>query len=426
MTPWPKQSRNQFLLRLDSSVAFPIHPTNNEGQPVTTPPISTELFRHSAQRRGSDSGKWRYYGEDVLPLWVADMDFASPQPIMDAIHRRVHHGVFGYGGESDELAAIFCQRMADFYNWTITPEDLIFLPGLVCGLNVVSRAVGDPRDGILVNTPVYPPFLSAPTNQGKSLNVAELAVSQEGNHLRYEVDFDAFEAAISPHTRLFLLCNPHNPVGRSYTQDEQLRMAEICARHDMLICSDEIHCDLLLDETAHFPMASLDPEIAQRTITLMAPSKTFNMPGLGCSLAIVQNPQLRAQINRAQAGIVPHVNLLGYSAAVAAYRDCEEWRQALLVHLAAMRDLAAATITAQMPGIHFTLPESTYLMWLDCRQVIEGNPQKFFLENAKVALNDGKSFGQGGEGFVRLNLGTCENVLTQALGQMQEALSALP
>ncbi|MFO7634208.1 MAG: aminotransferase class I/II-fold pyridoxal phosphate-dependent enzyme, partial [Caldilinea sp.] len=250
-------------------------------------------FDQVIERRGTDSGKWGYYPEDVLPMWVADMDFAAPQPIIDALMRRVEHGVFGYGMDSKVLKQTLVDRMARLYGWAIQPDDIVMLPGLVSGLNIVSRAIGERGDGVLINTPVYGPFLTAPVNQYRTLQSAPLHVAKTGRRLHYGLNMEGLHAARHPQTKLFLLCNPHNPVGRAFTRSELTEIAAFCEQHDLVICSDEIHCDLLLDGTQHIPIASLSPEIAQRTVTLMAPSKTFNIPGLGASFAIVQNPALR-------------------------------------------------------------------------------------------------------------------------------------
>ncbi len=383
-------------------------------------------FDEPVERRGSDSGKWHYFGADVLPMWVADMDFRSPAPIIKALHERIEHGVFGYGLDSPELKTVMCERMQRLYNWTITPEDIVFWPGLVCGLNVVSRAIGERGDGVLVNTPVYPPFLSAPINQERTLNSAALDAQVTGQQLHYATDDAAFAAAIQPNTKLFLLCNPHNPVGRAYTRNELTRMADICLRHNLTICSDEIHSDLLLGDARHIPIASIDPEIAERTVTIMAPSKTYNLPGLGCSMAIIQNAALRRQVQKAADGIVPHVNVLGYVAAIAAYAECEDWLDQLRAYLTGNRDFLVAYVKEHMPTLRTTVPEATYLAWLDCQQTgIEDNAQKFFLEKAKVALNDGAIFGQGGAGFVRLNFGCTRATLQEGLEKMRVALESV-
>uniref|UniRef100_A0A7C1FG43 cysteine-S-conjugate beta-lyase n=1 Tax=Caldilinea aerophila TaxID=133453 RepID=A0A7C1FG43_9CHLR len=375
------------------------------------------------ERRGTDSSKWGTFPEDVLPMWVADMDFASPQPIIDALARRIAHGVFGYGLEPQSLKQTLVERMMRLYRWEIRPEDILFLPGLVSGLNVVSRAIGEPGDGVLINTPVYGPFLTAPANQQRTLQSAPLQVRQIGRRLHYELNMEGLAKAIQPHTKLFLLCNPHNPVGRAYTREELSEIAAFCEAHDLVICSDEIHCDLLLDDAHHIPIASLAPEIAQRTITLMAPSKTFNIPGLGASFAIIQNSVLRKRVEKAMAGIVPHVNILGMVAAEAAYTQCDPWLEALRSYLTANRNVAVAFIEQHLPGARFTCPEATYLLWVDLRAVVDGKPADFLLRKAKLAVNDGAWFGEGGEGFVRLNFGCPRRILEEGLRRMAAALN---
>lgn len=379
-------------------------------------------FDEPVNRRGTDSGKWAYYGDDVLPLWVADMDFISPPPVLEALHRRVDHGVFGYGSGSAELAEVVRERLHRLYGWDVAAEELLAMPGVIPGFNAVCRAVGEQGDGVLVQTPVYTPFLRAPANSGRTLEIAEL---QQGED-RYEIDFERFEAAITPRTKLFILCNPHNPVGRVYERWELERLAEICLRHDLWICSDEIHCDLLLDGRRHIPIASLSPEVARRCVTLLSPSKTFNIAGLHCAIAVVQNREMLRQMKVVLAGILSSPDLLGIVAAVAAYREGQPWLDALLPYLVGNRDALVEYLRQHLPSIKMTPLEGTYLAWLDCRESgIVGNPSQFFLQEAKVAMNDGATFGRGGEGFVRLNLGCTRATLMQALSRMQEALARL-
>lgn len=383
-------------------------------------------FDQIIDRRHTDSGKWTYYGDDVLPLWVADMDFVSPQPVIEALHRRVDHGIFGYGTEPDELTQEICDRMYRLYNWAVSPAELIYLPGLVCGINVMCRATGQPGDSVLVQTPVYPPFLTAPGNHNMELAVAPLSLVGHNHTINYEIDFEVFENAIADTTRLFILCNPHNPIGRGFRPDELQQMADICARHNVIICSDEIHSDLLLNGNRHIPLATLSPEIANNCITLLAPSKTFNIAGLDCSAAIVQNKALRQRVKEAMAGIVPHVNVLGYVAALAAYKHGQEWLDQLLPYLAANRDVVVEFVTEQLPNIRTTVPESTYLAWFDCREAgIEGTPYHFFLKEARVAFNNGQDFGEAGEGFVRLNFGCPRSVLNEGLNRIKQALDRI-
>ena len=380
-------------------------------------------FDRVINRRASDSGKWNTYDAEVLPLWVADMDFAVAEPIVNALQERVAHGVFGYGYDSPALLDVLVQRMDRLYGWQITRSDIVLLPGLVSGLNVMARAVGQPGDGVLVNTPVYGPFLSAPLNQGRSVQSAPQHATERDRILHYTADMDALEAALRPETRLFYLCNPHNPTGRAWTRPELGQFAALAERHDLILCSDEIHCDLLLDGQQHIPVASLSPEIAQRSVTLMAPSKTFNIPGLGASFAIVQNKALRTRVQESMAGIVPHINLLGAVAMHAAYAECDEWLANLRTYLGANRDLVVRFVREQLPQVRTTCPEATYLAWLDLNDCgIEGSPQNFLLKTARLAVNEGAWFGEGGEGFVRLNFGCPRSTLLEALERLRGAL----
>jgi cystathionine beta-lyase len=242
----------------------------------------------------------------------------------------------------------------------------------------------------------------------------------------YAIDHDAFERAITDRTRIFILCNPHNPVGRVFQRQELERMAEICLRHNLVICSDEIHCDLIFDGNRHLPIATLSPEIARQAITLMAPSKTFNIAGLQCSIAVIENPELREKYKAARAGLAPEINIMGMVAALAAYGEGGPWLDEALRYLQANRDFLLRYVNEQLPGVRMAKPEGTYLAWLDCRQAnIPGNPHEFFLQEAKVALNDGAAFGRGGEGFVRLNFGCPRSTLAEALEKMKNALTAL-
>ena len=381
-------------------------------------------FDQIIDRRHSDSSKWRKYGADVLPLWVADMDFVSPEPVLRALHARIAHGVFGYGIEIPEFNETVVELLYKRYDWRVSPEALVLLPGVIAGFNLACRAVTVPGDGVLMQTPVYPPILRAPTNVGLTRN--EVALMQQADG-RYGIDFDAFEAAITDRTRMFLLCNPHNPVGRVFQRHELTRMAEVCRRHNLVICADEIHCDLVYQGHPHLPIASLAPEIADRTITLMAPSKTYNLAGLKCAFAIIPNPTMREKFLAARADLVTTANILGYAAALAAYRDGQPWLDQTLRYLESNRDCMRQYVDVHLPTITMGTPEGTYLAWLDCRQagMPHNDPYTFFLAHAKVALNDGETFGQNGKGFVRLNFGCPRATLVQALEQMRQALTRL-
>ncbi len=377
-------------------------------------------FDFLPDRQHTESVKWGVFDKDVLPMWVADMDFRSPEPIIRALQERVSHGVFGYAMEMPELRETIQKHLAESYHWSVSPEEIVFVPGVVKGFNLASHMFSAQGGGVLMQTPVYFPFLSAPANAGLERQEMELTRMQDGS---YCVDYDRFEETITDQTRLFILCNPHNPVGRVFRKEELERMAEICLRHNVMICSDEIHCELLFSGQQHHPIATLSPEVAQNTITLMAPSKTYNIAGLDCSFAVIQNPELRKQYKAAGQGLTGHVNLMGLVAALAAYQSGQEWLEQALVYLEANRDYLYRTVRDELPGIHMTSPEGTYLAWLDCREAgIEGNPQKFFLDKARVALNEGATFGKGGEGFVRLNFGCPRPMLEEALNRMKSAL----
>ena len=378
-------------------------------------------------RRNSDSLKWHLYDPDVLPMWVADMDFRSPEPVIQALRERAEHGIFGYPlglqgnpKELPELCQAVIDRLDKLYHWAVKTDEIVLSPGVVIGFNLACHALANAQEGVLVQTPVYLPILTAAKNTGILRQEMELTHLPGGD---YSIDWEAFEASITDQTRLFILCNPHNPVGRVFQKEELERMAEICLRHGVTIVSDEIHCDLIYAGYRHIPIASLDPEIAKNTITLMAPSKTFNIAGLDFSLAIIQNPELRKRYLEASKGLISGMNLMGIVAARAAYLHGQEWLDQLVKYLQANRDYLYQYVKQELPGIEMGLPEGTYLAWLDCRNAgISDNPFKFFLEKGRVAFNDGATFGSGGEGFIRLNFGCPHSMLTQTLERMKLAL----
>jgi cystathionine beta-lyase len=373
-------------------------------------------FTTPIDRTGVPGDKWgRYAGRDILPMWVADMDFAAPQPILDALHARIDHGVFGYTDAWPGLVEAVVEGIARDHGWRIEPDWLVWLPGVVTGFNIACALAGDPGDGVFTATPVYPPFLFAPGNCDRRLQRADLALS--GSHWHW--DWDAVDTAIDTHTRLLMLCNPHNPVGRVFTRDELLALAERAERHDLIICSDEIHCGLVFDGQ-HLPIAALDEAIARRSITLMAPSKTWNIAALYASFAIIPDAGLRQRYRRVMRGIVPHPNVLGLVATEAAYRDGEPWRQALLAALRHNRDRTVATINA-LPGLRTTAPEATYLAWIDCRDAGLDDPAAFF-EAHGVGLSDGQPFGAP-KGWLRLNFGCPAATLETGLARIAAALS---
>ncbi len=379
-------------------------------------------FDKIIDRRLSESIKWQRYPADVLPLWVADMDFAAPQAVQDALHARVTHGVLGYGSDSAPLREILVDRMLKLYDWVINPEDIVFLPGVVTGFHLVCAAFCNAQKGYAIQTPVYPPFFHVQSN----LNLPCRESALVNHDLHYATNYDDLALKTAADAAVFILCNPHNPVGRVFTRQELEKMAEICLKNKVLICSDEIHADIIFDQRVHIPIASLDREIADQTITLMAPSKTFNIAGLDTSIAIATNPELRQTLEQHRGGLVGYPNILGMAAAEAAYRDGQPWLDALLPYLQANRDFLVDYLHQHMPEIGITPPEGTFLAWLDCRQLhLPASPYQFFLEKAKVALNDGEGFGKDGAGFVRLNFGCPRATLHEALQRMKTALEGL-
>ncbi len=383
-------------------------------------------FDQIIDRRSTESSKWNNYDDDVLPLPVADMDFVSAEPVIQALRERVEHGVFGYGTLMPEFYDVVLGHLKTHYNWDVEAEAIVMLPGVVAGFNLACRAVAQPGDGMLMQTPLYPPMLRAPGNMELKADIAPLAEQSDG---AYTIDFDSFEAAIQPHTRVFLMCNPHNPVGRVFQRQELERMAEICLRHNLDICADEIHCDILFDQHVHVPMATLDPSISDRTITLMAPSKTYNLAGLHCAFAIIPNAALRERFIAQRLDLVHRmVGILGYTATVAAYRDGQDWLNQVLRYMQDNRDAVAAYVKSHLPGVRMQTPEGTYLAWLDCRQagIPDNDPRSFFMQQARVALNNGLDFGPEGAGHVRLNFACPRSRLMQALDRMRDALQTLP
>jgi cystathionine beta-lyase len=374
-------------------------------------------FDEVVDRRGTSSEKWdKYRDRDILPMWVADMDFRSPPAVVEALQRRTAHGVFGYTKAPPELVETVVGMLDRDWGWRVDPQWIIWLPGLVTGLNVACRAVGEEGDEVLTLVPVYPPFLSAPRHSRRGL--VRVPLHEESN--RWCIDFDRLSAAVTPRTRLFLLCNPHNPVGRVFDRQELQRLADLCLARGIVICADEIHCGLVLDPgKQHLPIATLGPELAQRTITLMAPSKTYNLAGLGCSFAVIPAEDLRRRFLQAKAGIVPMINPYGYLAAHVAYRDCEDWRRSLVAYLRRNRERLAEALL-QMPGALSMAPvEATYLAWIDVRRSGLDEPVRFF-EAAGVGLQDGREF--DGPGFVRLNFGCPRALLEEGLRRMTAAL----
>lgn len=378
-------------------------------------------FDKLIDRSNTDCLKWNYFEGDVLPMWVADMDFQSPSSVIEAIQERAAHGVFGYRREAVELKAAIADRMMERYRWRVLPEEVSLLPGVVQGFNLACHTFARPGGEVLMQTPVYFPFYNAPGYAG--MRKVENCLYRQAD-LRYAIDFEDFKKSISESTALFMLCNPHNPVGRVFDLQELEKMAEICLQHGVPICSDEIHSDLVFSGYQHIPIAALDAEVARNTITLIAPSKTFNIAGLECSAAIIQNEELRDKCIQASKGLVGGVNLLGITAALAAYQNGQQWLDELMTYLESNRDWLRQNLMERIPQIRMTPVEGTYLTWLDCTELnLPESPADFFLKKAKAGFVDGEMFGKEGKGFIRMNFGCPRTLLEEGFNRMAASLT---
>lgn len=375
-------------------------------------------FDRLIDRKGTASVKWNKYGSrDIIPMWVADMDFACAPAVVEALRKRIDHPIYGYSEPPSGLVDATIDHLKSEYDWKVERDWIVWLPGLVVGLNAVCRAFGREGADVLTAVPIYPPFLSAPANAAR--NAVRVQMIESNGIWRW--DMAALERAITPSSRLLLLCNPHNPVGRVFAREELQEIADVCVRRNLVLCSDEIHNGLILDaDKRHIPVASLGEEVARHTVTLMSASKTFNLPALGCAYAIASNPGVRAKLKKAMAGIVHHVGLMGYIATEAAYRDGRQWQVALLEYLRGNRDLVEREV-AKMAGLRIWHAEATYLSWIDARELGTDDPVKFFNE-AGVGLYDGAMF--GAPGFLRLNFACPRPLLEKALERMSRAIEA--
>jgi len=371
-------------------------------------------------RLKTHSVKWDTYPPDVLPMWIADLDFKAPPSVLKILEEKINHGIFGYESDFLILKQVFAAWVKEHYSWDIREEEIMFIPEVVTGLNLIAQSLGHPGESLIIQPPVYPPFFKVASYAQMQTIESNMVESAEGF---YALDFQELESAVTPRTKFLILCSPHNPVGRVFSREELITLADICVRKNLLIISDEIHCDLLFDGRKHIPIASISEDIAQQTITLMAPSKTFNLAGLKCSFMIVKNPSLRSQIEEGRRGLVGCPSLLSMEAAYAAYADGSGWLQQLIAYLQENRDFLVSFLHEEIPSIRVFPPEGTYLAWLDCRKLDEKcNPYEFFLEKAKIAFNDGRAFGNQGKGFVRMNFGCPRSTLEQALERMRKAV----
>ena len=366
--------------------------------------------------------KWATYPDDVLPLWVADMDFPTAEPIQAALHQALSVGDIGYpiNPTPSGLPTVFAERVRERFGWEVDPERVEVITDVVQGLYIALHAYSQPGEGAIVQTPIYPPFLEAVDEMGRRLIVNELVRGDGG----YEIDFDALRAGVDRGTRLLLLCNPHNPTGRVFTRQELEALAEFALEHHLVVVSDEIHADLVYPGNTHIPLATLGHDIEAQTVTLISATKAFNIAGLRLTVAVFGSETLQNHFNELHRHIRGGLSILGLEATRAAWTSGQPWLDEALVYLEGNRDFVAQFLAEQIPGIKHHPPEATYLYWMDCRELgLDRSPYWFFLKNAKVALSNGRVFGQGGEGFVRLNFATSRAILNEALEQMAKALS---
>jgi cystathionine beta-lyase len=376
-------------------------------------------FDQLFDRHNTGSTKWSRYLADVLPMWVADMDFAAPPVIIEALQQRLLHPLVGYSVAQDNLREAIVADLWTKFAWKVKPQELIFLPGVESGFNMALKALVQPQQNVVVQVPNYPPLRHAPGHWGLNKVELEFVAQADGTYL---TPLDLLRESLNGGGAL-LLSNPHNPIGKVFGREELQAVADICAAQDAWIISDEIHAELCFDGRVHIPTASLSPEIAKRTITLMSASKAYNIAGLKTSFMIIQDAALRERVNHARCGMVDSVNPLGMEATRVAYSEGGPWLAELKTYLQANRDWLVDAVRSRLPGVTINVPQGTYLAWLDCSALDLDNPQQFFLEQGKVGLSAGLDFGDQHQQFVRLNFGCPRALLEEGIARMERALT---
>lgn len=383
-------------------------------------------FDEVIERRGTDSVKWdgvkKIWGsDDLIPMWVADMDFRTPPFVIEVLRKRLEHEILGYTFACEEWYTSIADWLQRRHQWEVTREMLTFVPGIVRGQAFALQCFTNPGDKVMVMTPVYHPFFLVTERMGREVVYSPLDL-HDGH---YQIDFERFSKDIQG-CKVLILCNPHNPGGRVWTVEELHRIATICKDNGVLVISDEIHADLTLPPYKHHPFATVSEVAAQISLTFMAPSKAFNMPGLGSSYAIVLDGELRNRFQTfMEAGEFSEGHLFAYIGTAAAYMHGEEWLEQMLDYIQGNIDFTDNYLKTYIPQIKMIRPQASYLVFLDCRalQLNQEGLTKLFSDKAHLALNDGKMFGEPGEGFMRLNIGCPRSVLEQALRQLAEALA---
>jgi cysteine-S-conjugate beta-lyase len=386
-------------------------------------------FDEPVNREGTNCIKYdrreQIFGrKDIIPMWVADMDFNTPYFVTEALQEQLRHGIFGYSFRPPEYYSSITEWLKCRHNWSVGNEWLVFTPGIVPALNLCTLAFTKPGDSIIVQPPVYFPFFTAAEAHGRTLIYNKLKETEE----RWVMDLESLLSSIESNTRMIIISNPHNPVGRVWTSEELKELAAVCLKNNILLLSDEIHCDLVLPGYNHTPLAAISEVVADSTITCIAPSKTFNLAGLSTSTVIISNPSLRKTFNRIVENLhIGNGNIFGTAASVAAYSHGHKWLDALVEYIDHNVDFVKEFCRQMIPELVPVQPEATYMIWIDCRKLgMNGKElQSFFVHKAGIGMNEGSTFGPGGEGFMRMNLGTTHQTVIKAMEQIEKAVSSI-
>jgi len=386
-------------------------------------------FNEDYNRKNTSCVKWDlaeayFQAKDLLPMWVADMDFKTPDFIVEAIKKRAAHEIYGYTIRPESYYSSLINWISDKHGWHIEKDWIIFSPGIVPAVNIAVMAYTQPGDKVIVQPPVYFPFFSAVQDNGRQLVYNQLNLENG----RYAMDFDDLENKIDHRTRMIVISNPHNPGGSVWTKEELTRLGEICIKNNVLLISDEIHSDLVISPLQHTVAANISENIAKVTISMMAPSKTFNLAGMATSSVIISNPQLRSafqvMLDRVHVGMG---NLFGMVASEAAYTHGKDWLDQMLKYVKGNLDFLEDYLKSYIPQVGMIRPEATYLVWLDFRELGLNKEElkKFILKKAKLGLNDGPVFGPGGEGFQRMNVACPRSIVVEAMERLKRAVDGL-
>ncbi|WP_440603048.1 MalY/PatB family protein [Bacillus sp. GB_SG_008] len=380
-------------------------------------------FNEMVNRRGTNSVKWdTHENEELLHAWIADMDFPVPSPIQDALKNRLQHPIFGYNTSSEQVKEAICHWVKTQYNWVIEKEWLVFSAGIVPALSVSVQAFTEKQDSVLVQPPVYPPFFEMVTTNGRQVLTNPLRLENGV----YKMDFEQLEKQFQQGVKLMFLCSPHNPIGRVWTVEELTKLGTLCEIYDVTVIADEIHADIIFNGRKHIPLASLSANLAKRTVTCIAPSKTFNIAGLQASVIIIPNEKLRDAFTAVQHRQGFHgLNTFAYAAMQSAYTECNEWLAELLPYIEENARFACDFIKQHIPKLSVIQPDGTFLLWIDCSKLgLTQNERMELLEKkGRIIVEPGEKFGVGGEQHIRLNLGCPRPVLEDALRRLQCAFS---